>query len=507
MKHLLTLFFSLALLITVKAQMHGGGHGNFDPDSLTETTLSGIVIIQNDFQHPQYFLDTNNDGAEDYFLNFGPYWYEPDSSNAIRPADGEQVTFIGGLHESINLEISTLVVYEINGEFWREPYYSYWNNFDGHGSGGHDGGCGGHTFGTQHDTLEYVLKEGTALVDTTFFMNHYYLDVDNDTTVDYFLNFGPWWYQPESGAVRPENGETVTIEGGFIDGVNFDIIVVYKINGQVWIDSSNFGNRIGGGWITNDMNDQRRFHNPYDTEDHFTVMPGWNQGGGHHGGGMMPNNLFTQMLELYPNNIPNAQGQGAFMAYEFGAFGENSNNMCGDGFNNHMGFSSQSNFQFHYNDIQIQGNEVDENSIEVKYWDGADNTWKTVSNVSVDKQSNTITYSSEDLYQYVIVTANKVTGIESTEEDALPSDFVLKQNYPNPFNPSTTIEFTLKSASEVNLSIYDVLGKKLTTLTDGILQAGTHEVNFEGQDISSGIYFYSLTVGNTKVVKKMTLAK
>jgi hypothetical protein len=213
------------------------------------------------------------------------------------------------------------------------------------------------------------------------------------------------------------------------------------------------------------------------------------------------------MLELYPNNIPNAQGQGAFMAYEFGAFGENGNNMCGDGFNNHMGFSSQSNFQFHYNDIQIQGNEVDENSIEVKYWDGADNNWKSISNVSVDQESNTITYSSEDLYQYVIVTADKVTGVETSDGAEIPSDFVLKQNYPNPFNPSTTIEFTLKSASEVNLSIYDVLGKKLTTLTDGILQAGTHEVNFEGQDISSGIYFYSLTVGNTKVVKKMTLAK
>lgn len=507
MKKLLALFFSLTFLLSVKAQMYGGGHGNFDPDSLIDTTLSGTVIISKDFQPQQYFLDTNNDGTEEYHLSFGPYWYEPDSSDAVRPENGDQVTITGGLHESFKFEINTLVVYEINGEFWREPYYSYWNNFDGHSSGDHHRNCGTHAFGTQHDTIEYISLEGIALVDTTFFMNHYYLDTDSDSTVNYFLNFGPWWYQPGTGAVRPANGEYIYIEGGLIEGINFNLIVVYKINGQVWIDSSNFINGIGGGWITDDMKEQRKFHNPYDSKDNFTVMPGWRQGGGHHGGSMMPNNLFTQILELYPNNIPNIQGQEAFMAFEFGAYGENRNIMCGNDFNNHMGFSSQSNFQFHYNDIQIQGNQVDENSIEVKYWDGADNTWKAVSNVSINQESNIITYSSEDLYQYVIVTADKVTDVKSTEDEKFPSDFVLKQNYPNPFNPSTTIEFTIKKESEVNLSIYDVLGRKVITLVKGNLQAGTHEVYFDGQSISSGTYFYSLRMENSEVVKKMTLTK
>jgi hypothetical protein len=172
-----------------------------------------------------------------------------------------------------------------------------------------------------------------------------------------------------------------------------------------------------------------------------------------------------------------------------------------------MGFSSQSNFQFHYNDIQIQGNEVDENSIGVKYWDGADNNWKSISNVSVDQESNTITYSSEDLYQYVIVTANKVTGIESTEEEQLPSDFVLKQNYPNPFNPSTTIEFNLLKADQVELNIYDVLGRKITTLVNRSMQAGSHNIEFDASNLASGVYFYQLKVGNKSSIKKMNLMK
>jgi uncharacterized protein (TIGR00288 family) len=123
------------------------------------------------------------------------------------------------------------------------------------------------------------------------------------------------------------------------------------------------------------------------------------------------------------------------------------------------------------------------------------------------KQNGTVQTKSKNIKSDTKLINLLRQAIESTEEDKLPSDFVLKQNYPNPFNPSTMIEFSIKNNSKVNLSIYDVLGRKVTTLINGNLQAGTHEVNFEGQDISSGIYFYSLTVGNAKVVKKMTFAK
>ena len=111
------------------------------------------------------------------------------------------------------------------------------------------------------------------------------------------------------------------------------------------------------------------------------------------------------------------------------------------------------------------------------------------------------------MYQYVIVTANKVTGIESTEEDELPSDFVLKQNFPNPFNPSTTIEFALLKADQVELNIYDVLGRKITTLVNRNMQAGSHNIEFDASNLASGVYFYQLKVGNLSSIKKMNLMK
>ena len=509
MKQLLTLFFSLAVLLTVKAQMHGDGHGNFVPDSLTATTLSGTVIIQNDFQHPQYFLDTNNDGIEDYKLNFGPYWYEPDSSNAVRPADGEQVTVTGGLHESISLEISTLVVYEINGEFWRDPYFAYWNDFGGHnhGSGGHHmGGCNGYAFGWNHDTLETVTVNGTALVDTTFFMNHFYLDTDNDTLPNYFLNFGPWWYEPSSGAQRPSNGEQITITGGLIDGISFDKIIVYQINGLEWRDSTNFSGHMGGGWIHKNMNTSSTFHNPYDHDDYFEVNPGWNQSGHH--GGMMSDSLFCQILELYPNDIPNGENENHFMGFELGVFNPNgSNNMWNSGScGGHMNFGSSVNYQIHYNDIQVLGNNIDENSIEAKYWDDQSSSWMIFNNSSVNTETNIITFSGSEVSNFVILTANKITSVEN-ETGRLPMEFSLKQNYPNPFNPSTIIEFSLNEVNFVELNIYDALGQKITTLINNTMEAGSYKYQYDASNLTTGIYFYELKVGNNNTVKKMNLIK
>ncbi len=510
MQKLLTLFFVLGLFTALSAQIHRGGEC-VNPDSLTEITVTGTVIIDDNYQHPIYYLDTDNDGMEDYHLNFGPFWYEPDSSEATRPLDGEQITVTGGSCDSLRA-VSTIIVYEINGEFWRNPYYAYWNNFDGRGSGRHFGerhnDWRGHTFGWRHDSLRVITLTGTALVDTTFYMNHYYLDVDNDTIPDYFLNFGPLWYQPSSGAVRPENGELVIIEGGLIEGRTYDIVVVYRINNLEWRDSSNFGTNIGGGWITAEMNQNRNFHNPYDENDYFGVQPGWHQGNGHHGG-MMPDSLYCQMLELYPNNIPNAQNQNAFMGFEFGAYGSNGMNyMHAEGFSRHMGFSNNSQFQFHYNDIQIEGNEVDESTLTVKYWDEESSDWIAVEGASINTETNTITYSSSDIPQYVIVTAdNKITSLEPVEDEKLSQSFSLNQNYPNPFNPATTIEFTIAEVNPVELTIYDVLGRKIQTLVSKKMEAGIYNYRFDASDLASGIYFYQLKVGNLSSVKKMNLMK
>lgn len=101
-----------------------------------------------------------------------------------------------------------------------------------------------------------------------------------------------------------------------------------------------------------------------------------------------------------------------------------------------------------------------------------------------------------------------VTNIE--EEFAPPEAFYLSQNFPNPFNPSTKIKFRISSASGggfVNLKVYDVLGNEIATLVSENKPAGTYEVNWNAENIPSGVYFYKLTAGNLIETKKMLLLK
>jgi len=90
---------------------------------------------------------------------------------------------------------------------------------------------------------------------------------------------------------------------------------------------------------------------------------------------------------------------------------------------------------------------------------------------------------------------------------ALPGDFSLAQNYPNPFNPTTTIQFAMPTAGQVQLEIFNVLGQKTTTLVNGWLSAGFHTVEFDAADFPSGIYFYRLTYSSGSLTRKMMLMK
>ncbi len=86
------------------------------------------------------------------------------------------------------------------------------------------------------------------------------------------------------------------------------------------------------------------------------------------------------------------------------------------------------------------------------------------------------------------------------------SNFSL-DNYPNPFNPSTTISYTLKQNDHVILIVYDILGKEVQKLVDGIQTKGEHAVNFNGKNLPSGIYIYKLIGNNFNISKKMLLIK
>jgi hypothetical protein len=96
-----------------------------------------------------------------------------------------------------------------------------------------------------------------------------------------------------------------------------------------------------------------------------------------------------------------------------------------------------------------------------------------------------------------------VVNVEVTN----PTQYNLSQNYPNPFNPSTTINFTLPEASNVTLKIFNTLGEEVSVLFNRVMEAGTHEVNFEASQLHSGMYFYRIEAGTFTQVKKMTLLK
>jgi hypothetical protein len=88
-----------------------------------------------------------------------------------------------------------------------------------------------------------------------------------------------------------------------------------------------------------------------------------------------------------------------------------------------------------------------------------------------------------------------------------PGKFQLFQNYPNPFNPSTTIEFTIPKTEFVTVKIYNLLGQEVTTLVSQTLKAGFYNYGWNASDLSSGIYYYTLTAGEFQDVKKMVLLR
>ena len=103
------------------------------------------------------------------------------------------------------------------------------------------------------------------------------------------------------------------------------------------------------------------------------------------------------------------------------------------------------------------------------------------------------------------------TSIIQWKNSAEKSDrdlrYSLNQNYPNPFNPITTIEFTLEKNSIVSLRVFDILGREITSIINEMLEAGIHQVEFNGGNLKSGIYFYEMQVGNFRDVKKFILRK
>ena len=97
-----------------------------------------------------------------------------------------------------------------------------------------------------------------------------------------------------------------------------------------------------------------------------------------------------------------------------------------------------------------------------------------------------------------------ISGIENVE---IPTEYQLLQNFPNPFNPSTIISYQLPARGNVTLKVYDVLGNEVATLVDEYREEGKYEVEFDGRNLASGLFFYKLQAGSFVETKKMVLIK
>jgi hypothetical protein len=113
---------------------------------------------------------------------------------------------------------------------------------------------------------------------------------------------------------------------------------------------------------------------------------------------------------------------------------------------------------------------------------------------------------------YVIVAAGRYEPDFSFENSALPQGFRLYSNYPNPFNPTTTISYDLPATGNVTVEVYNLLGRRVSTVVSGVQEAGHHTVEWSGKDdsgaeVASGIYIYRIVTDDYQASRKMMLVK
>ncbi len=140
-------------------------------------------------------------------------------------------------------------------------------------------------------------------------------------------------------------------------------------------------------------------------------------------------------------------------------------------------------------------------------------SWRAVNTGLTNTNISSLAVSETDLYAgtngsgtWRRPLSDMITAVKESKNE-IPTTYSLSQNYPNPFNPSTTISFALPSRSFVSLKVFDILGRELSTIVSGELQAGTYNRQWNAANMSSGVYFYRLQAGSFIETKKLLLLK
>jgi len=316
------------------------------------------------------------------------------------------------------------------------------------------------------DSMTSVELVGTAIVvqsqpprQRTF----YFLDVNNDTVPDYRLAFGPPWYEPPSGAVRPQNGDEIMIVGGFLTYGDPPMVIVFQINGLPWRDP-----RAGG-------------HGGHGGNAPYSYM----ECGGH-------------------TASSNAVAQASPLLFE--ARGMVLIPTCLPPPVNPPGV-----FLFHP--------EMSDHNVYVNLgtdWEGIPGGFEPVDLVgglvpgTPGMEPWVIVYEVNGEFVREPGDTTDLVPLGSAVEDELPTvpvSHLTATNYPNPFNPATTIEYSIPVAGSVALRVFDITGREMSTLVNGYHRAGTYRVAWDGSAASSGIYLYRVSAGGMSYAGRMVLLK
>jgi choice-of-anchor A domain-containing protein/uncharacterized repeat protein (TIGR01451 family) len=139
------------------------------------------------------------------------------------------------------------------------------------------------------------------------------------------------------------------------------------------------------------------------------------------------------------------------------------------------------------------------------------NTWTSLGMGGLGVSTLVINPNSEDIFvgtkEGQVFFSRSGSGATNVDDENVINKFELSQNYPNPFNPSTTIQFVVPDAGKYILKVYNMLGQEVATLVDNDLSSGIHKVNFDANNLSSGIYVYKLVGNKVNLSKKMILMK
>jgi hypothetical protein len=324
------------------------------------------------------------------------------------------------------------------------------------------------TSGHPRDSLTVIELQGTAIVITPDTLHprlsRYFLDVDADGAPDYRLAFGPPWYNPPTGATRPQNGDQITIVGGLLGYAEPPMVVVFEINGLPWRDPrGGHGGYCGQHqFVMNECNGMQTLSNLSEQQNPPPIE-------------LMGSIEYTT-CEPFPHN---AAGVFWFLSFpDFRLYNLN--------FGTDMNAPPVAPGElFHIVGALVPS--VDEGAPWVVPYEYNETFWR--------EPGDTVNLASTS----------------SAVDDPVPvgeaTSHLLARNYPNPFNPVTTIQYSIPVGGTVELKVFDITGREIATLVSGYRQPGTYRVTWDGCDAPSGIYVYRLSAGGASFAGRMVLLK